>query len=325
MDWNRYLPPNPDFWQGRQDSLPGERFFQQVQLVDLSRENSLSSVKARPCYAFLGFCCDEGVRRNLGRVGASAGPRFIRQALAKLAMPERHAFALVDVGDIVCADGDLEASQQALATMVADLLRQGCKPIVLGGGHEMAWGHYQGIAQAYPRQDLGIINFDAHFDLRPLTAEGKGHSGSPFLQIAQARAAQQLPFNYYCIGIQTFANTPSLVQTATNLQTSWITAAEIHTQAMTECCVHLDKFIARHATIYLTLCLDVIAAAFAPGVSAPQPLGLLPWQVIMLLRRVVRSGRVLSVDIAELAPSLDRDLVTAQLAASLVAEYLTTC
>ena len=98
---------------------------------------------------------------------------------------QKQNFICFDAGNIVCADGDLETSQLALGEVVTILLENGIKPIVIGGGHELAWGHYQGIADAFPQKNLGIINFDAHFDMRPLLAYDQGSSGTPFLQIAK--------------------------------------------------------------------------------------------------------------------------------------------
>ena len=61
-----YHPTRQALWQGRKDSLPGERFFQHVQCVDI-RSFSLAGKQQS---ILLGFCCDEGIRRNEGRVGA---------------------------------------------------------------------------------------------------------------------------------------------------------------------------------------------------------------------------------------------------------------
>ena len=119
-----------------------------------------------------------------------------------------------DVGDIACENSDLETAQHALGQVVAHLLNQKIFPIVLGGGHETAWGHFQGIEAAFPESDCAIINFDAHFDLRPLSDDNKGSSGTPFSQIAASRQAQGLPFDYTCFGIQQTGNTASLFEKA---------------------------------------------------------------------------------------------------------------
>jgi formiminoglutamase len=227
-----------------------------------------------------------------------------------------------DAGDIICQDHDLEKSQSALAEAVDRLLSNNITPIVLGGGHELAWGHFQGIAKKNKYEKIGIINFDAHFDMRPLTADGNGTSGTPFLQIAKALEKTGHPFNYYCIGIQRQSNIEPLFTTAEQHHTHVIYADDIY-QGKTDVCLDLiNQAIIKNEAIYLSLCLDVFASAYAPGVSAPQPLGLTPWQVIPLLRIFSESGKVKSYDIAELSPQYDIDSHTAKLAANLIYEII---
>src|SRR5450830_623103 len=116
----------------------------------------------------IGFACDEGVKRNHGRIGAAQGPDAIRRMLANL--PVHRLEALADAGNIECLDGELEQAQQRLAAKVADVKAQGAFPLVLGGGHEVAYGTFLGVTRHFGRamaqRKLLIINFDAHFDLR---------------------------------------------------------------------------------------------------------------------------------------------------------------
>lgn len=311
-----YLPSNKTLWQGRADSKPEERFFQVVKMLDLGREKIF--IEKESSFALVGFCCDVGVRRNLGRVGAKQGPTVLRQALAKLPLSLEKSVHLVDVGDIHCDDDDLEGAQAALGDLVANLLNAGFKPIVIGGGHEVAFGHFCGIESAFAKK-IGIINFDAHFDLRPY--ESRGNSGTPFSQIADLCLSKGRNFNYFCLGIQPYGNTKSLFQRAEELNVTTIFAEEIFSEEK-QVLEKLDTFLHAHDAIYLTLCMDVFAQAFAPGVSAPQPLGLFPHQVKLLLNHIVKSKKVISFDVAELAPALDINNMTASLAASMIAEYI---
>lgn len=320
MIWNsRYLPPDPTQWQGRTDTPPVSSFFQIMQMLNLLDGKSLEV--NHPTFALVGFRCDEGIRRNSGRIGAAEGPTALRQALAKLPIQKQN-FYVYDAGSVVCPDGDLETTQLALAEVVAILLQQGIKPIIVGGGHELAWGHYQGIASAFPRKNLGIINFDAHFDMRPLLAQGKGTSGTPFLQIAKACEASNRRFDYNCVGIQHAGNIRQLFETAKNYGTKVILADELHQGQLEKCVDFVDRMIDQNEMVYVSLCLDVFSAAYAPGVSAIQPLGLSPWHVIPLVRQLAASGKVVSYDIAELSPRYDFDQCTAKLAANLIYEIV---
>ena len=96
----------------------------------------------------------------------------------------------------------LEASQDELAKAVDRVLELNLFPLVLGGGHETAFGHYKGISTFLDdREDnkLGILNFDAHFDLRPYE-KGTGTSGTMFRQIADYTREKGTQYAYYVMG-----------------------------------------------------------------------------------------------------------------------------
>ncbi len=318
MSWNTlYLPPDKNQWQGRADTPPASSFFQIMRTLNLLDYPEIT-VK-QPAFALIGFRSDEGIRRNFGRVGAADGPKAIRHALSKLPVQKQN-FICFDAGDIICADGDLEEAQHAFGEVITLLLQQNITPIALGGGHEMAWGHYQGIDRAFPKENLGIINFDAHFDMRPLLPDHEGTSGTPFLQIAEAHRAAERRFDYNCVGIQHAGNIRQLLETAKSYHTNVIWADDLHQGLQEKYVDFVDRIVDENEIIYVSLCLDVFAAAFAPGVSAIQPLGLLPWHVIPLVRQLAISGRVISYDIAELSPRYDIDQCTAKLAANLIYE-----
>lgn len=319
MSWaNHYLPPELNYCHGRADLPTDACFFQIIQPLDINK--ALPTVKALT-FCLLGFRCDEGIRRNFGRVGANEGPLAIRTLFAKLPVP-RADIICYDAGDITCSDGDLEAAQTALADVVDTLLKARIIPIVLGGGHELAWGHYQGIARAFPDLHLGIVNFDAHFDMRPLLPDEKGSSGTPFLQIAKAHAAANKRLDYNCIGIQPAGNIRALFKTAGDYEAQCIIADDLHQGHFVKCVNFVERVIEKNEIIYTSLCLDVFAAPYAPGVSAPQPLGVLPWHIIPLLRVLASSGKVISYDIAEMCPKYDSDQRTAKLAANMLYEII---
>jgi formiminoglutamase len=321
MTWSaRYIPPSATNWTGRADSPKDSCFFQTIKLLDLNTALPDFDDKAI-VVALLGFCCDEGIKRNEGRPGAAEGPALIREVLGKMPV-QKQKVVCYDAGDITCTDGDLEASQQALAETVSTLLAHNITPIVIGGGHEMAWGNFQGIIKRYPNEHLAIINFDAHFDMRPLLPGEKGSSGTPFLQMAKAAEIAKRRFDYNCIGIQRTGNTQQLFETAHDYEAQIILADDLHQGNKTKCTDFINRIIFHNQHIYLSLCMDVFASAFAPGVSAPQAMGVTPWQIMPYVKRLAASGKVISYDIAELCPPLDVDKRTARLAANFVYEII---
>jgi formiminoglutamase len=157
---NSHAPTSADIWQGRIDAEDGEagmRFHQKVLVAD--KDDRLET-DCKEGVVLLGFACDEGVKRNKGRVGAVQAPDMIRKALANMAWHHDNPAAIttnkstntntstfIDGGNIYCNDADLARSQQELAKHVAAALNKQNKVIVLGGGHEIAWGTFQGLSQ----------------------------------------------------------------------------------------------------------------------------------------------------------------------------------
>jgi formiminoglutamase len=310
MNITYYTPPNPQLWSGREDSLTNERYFQQIQFIDLSKD-----IHIQPASIILiGYASDVGVIRNLGRHGANMGPDVFKRQIAKL--PRHHTTPIYDAGNFICPDDNLEGMQDTLTQAITKLQAQGHFTFVIGGSHDLAFPHYMGIQAVHP--DTCIINFDAHFDLRPLPKENYGTSGTPFCQIATARQKDGNPFNYACLGIQPQGNTKSLFDEAMRLHVSHLDLMELFLKPMDMQYAFLDKFIRPHKKIYITLCLDVFSSAYAPGVSAASPLGLEPKHAICLLQYLQQTGKVVGMDIAELSPPLDENEKTSKLAAQLM-------
>ncbi len=308
-----YQPPKRTLWQGRRDGGGVLRVHEAIQCINVHAGLAL----APRSVVLIGFCCDEGIRRNSGRPGAKEGPDAWRKALADMPLPEYFQRPLIDVGDITCPDGNLENAQKALGELVALVLTNHAFPIVCGGGHEVAWGQFQGISQVGRADNLAIVNFDAHYDLRPLLSGNLGSSGTSFTQIAADQKQHGKPFYYACIGLQPLSNTAALHLKARECEALVIDAEDIN-HAFEEL-QHLLEMTENH---YLTICMDVFAAPYAPGVSAPQPLGITPHEFVPILRHLASDEKLIACNFAELSPVLDRDGLTARLVAALTLELI---
>jgi len=308
-----YRPHQPHLWRGRTDEDGGKRWRQVIQPLDL-RNAEGAALNGQP--VLLGFMCDEGVRRNKGRTGAAEGPESLRRSLASLAWPGKGREIAYDAGDILCPDDRLEEAQERLGRAVAELLQYNGFPLILGGGHETAFGSYRGLREALGRNHpIGIINIDAHFDLRQ--PQRGASSGTPFWQISRRCQETNTPFSYCCIGINPAVNTATLFAEAHRLGVSYFPIDDCLTtpEALK---TRLADFLEKQQTVYLTIDLDAFDAAYAPGVSAPASPGLSPAVVIPMLRQILASGKLALMDICELNPGFDSDGRTARLAAGLV-------
>lgn len=322
-----YESPKKENWHGRIDAADGSsglRWHQVVRVLNLSEPVRILADDNKKKIAFLGFCSDEGVRRNQGRTGAVKGPAAIRIALSNLAVHFiEEEIQLFDAGDVICTQGNLEGAQEQLALKVGLLLKNNIFPIVLGGGHEVVYGHYKGInsyLSELGEKKAAIINFDAHFDLREATKEAT--SGTPFRQILEENEDFQRNFPYLCMGIQEASNTQVLFETADRNQVQYILAENIRYGNIDRLSSQVSDFIKAHNTVYLTVDLDVFASPFAPGVSAPALNGVFPDVIIKLIRHILGSNKVISMDIAELNPDMDIDNRTAKLAATILYEVV---
>ncbi|MFD3743582.1 formimidoylglutamase [Nocardia sp. NPDC058633] len=263
---------------------------------------------------FVGFACEEGVRRNKGRLGAAAGPDALRSALAPMALAtELRAF---DAGTIAVTDHRLEDGQRRLGETVSALLDDGAFPVVLGGGHELAYGTYLGLAGSARRAAgtvIGILNLDAHFDLRP---DPVPSSGTPFRQILERDA----DVRYAVIGISQPSNTRLLFDTADRFGARYLLDDDCEP---TRVAAFVDDFLAGIDLLYLSIDLDVLPAAVAPGVSAPAAYGVALSTIQAVCDRVTAGGTLAIVDVAELNPRLDIDNRTARAAARLLHRIVT--
>ena len=316
-------------WQGRcdtEDGALGQR------IHNVITNTQVNKLKESPSgISILGFATDAGVARNKGRIGAKKSPDLIRRALANLAW---HKDApLYDLGTLACEDDLLETSQAQCAEMIASALPFS-PVIVLGGGHEIAWSSFSGLAQFVkstfhsksvtqpPR--IGIINFDAHFDLRayqnPLN-DVRPSSGTPFLQIHDFCQQNQWPFHYACLGVSRSSNTQALYQRANELGVWYVEDALLGAHTDKNHVEHLEQlqqFIGHCDYLYLTIDLDVFPASQAPGVSAPSSRGVSYDSLAPFLDIVLKNKeKLLLADIAEYNPTYDVDSQTARLAARL--------
>lgn len=265
----------------------------------------------------LGFPSDEGVRINGGRPGAAAAPDHIREALYRLTPDARHHDAFVDLlehtadlGDMVL-DASLEENQEQLGEMVALFLRQGIVPIILGGGHETAFGHFLGYV--YAGQEVAIVNWDAHPDVRTLK-EGRPHSGSPFRQALTHLSGTCR--QYTAAGLQPSATAREHLHFIHAHQGQYIWKDHLTPGRID------DLYADTTFPLMASFDLDAVDQAHAPGVSAPATDGLAPELWYRAAYRAGRSKHVLSMDLVEMNPAHDVDGRTARVAALTVWHFL---
>lgn len=317
-------------WQGREDREDtdlSKRFHQVIRPIADYQQGS--------GFTLAGFASDLGVQHNLGRIGARDGPLALRKAIANLAW--HFESQLFDAGDVApqleSSTDPLATAQSIFAETVFDTLNKKQFVIGLGGGHEIGWASYQACRKYLnkydpQRESIGVINFDAHFDLRKPSPDANwaGSSGTPFYQMAQECAALNKDFHYLCMGINESANTQALFDFADQNGVRYLFDYQCRKGAANPL---LSRFISKVDALYVTICLDSLPASIAPGVSAPAGMGIELRFIIDCLHQIRTECdehivRWLMADIAELNPKYDVDNRTAKVAARLVYELIKT-
>lgn len=308
---NLWQPTAPERWTGRDDSAESPAAKRLFQTVTVTRDFAPDAHPGK--IALLGFACDEGVKRNLGRAGAQQGPDALRKALANMASHQGHE-RLVDVGNVHAEPDRLEAAQQALHDAVLACQRAQMKTLVLGGGHETAWGHGSGVLDAFPDENIAIVNLDAHLDLRQAAV---ATSGTPFRQLALHCESQGRRFNYTCYGASRAANTQALWQEGHDRKVTVFEDLTLLDPLTSLWQADVQRVIAEHDRIYLTIDLDVLPAWEMPAVSAPAALGVPLAILLRIVMPLCQSGKLQAVDLVEFNPHYDRDGQGARTAARL--------
>lgn len=255
----------------------------------------------------------------LGRPGAREGPDAIRAHLARLKpwTVERGAMSLGvrDWGN-VRMPMDVEGAHQATERAALAVLEAGQTPVALGGDHSLTFP----LAKAHEGRlaKLGVINLDAHLDVRDF--RGTPNSGTSFGRLL---ALGLVPGrNLVEVGIRDFANAPKYAEKVTMAGGTIIGAEEWSQHGLAAIDRAID--LAREGTdgVYLSVDVDVLDQAHAPGVSAPTPGGVTTALLFAAIRRVAERAPLVGADFMEVAPPLDRDGMTARAAAFAVAQLL---
>ncbi len=272
--------------------------------------------------ALLGLPDDTGVGLNFGRIGAAAGPRAFRAALAGFGTSfdalggQTLSTLLFDAGDIEPAAGNDEAAlfetHERVEAAARALHEQGLLVVAVGGGHDLSLPTISALAK-HTGQPLGGINVDAHLDVRERVG-----SGMPFRRLIEADLLDARRFVE--LGLGRFANERADVEWLSARGAELVLVDQVLREGMQS-----ERWLLRalHAgTGFLSIDLDGLDAAFAPGVSARNPLGLRVEHAAELAEAAGASREIRHFDLMELCPQHDVEERTARTAAYLFLAFI---
>lgn len=277
--------------------------------------------------ALLGLPDDTGIALNRGRRGADQGPTALRHMLARYGAAfdavrgKPLTVRIFDAGDVEPhADADpsvaLEKTHERVTEAALALHEQGLVVLAIGGGHDLTYPAARALSK-HNRGPLGGLNLDPHLDVRDTVG-----SGMPFRSLIEHHHLN--PARFTELGVGRFANAPEHVS---------------YLQDRGGCIVLDDAFVrTEHESIeaafarakgpdgkgamLVSIDLDCLPASVAPGVSAPNPLGVPIESALRLAERAGRDAAVRHFDIMELSPPHDIDGRTARVAALLLLHFV---
>ena len=205
-----------------------------------------------------------------------------------------------DAGDIDVSD--TETARAAIESAVERVLVAGGRPISLGGDHAVTYPILRAMHRHYPQ--LTILHIDAHPDLYDVFEGDRYSHACPFARIMEERLADRL----VQVGIRTM-NGHQRAQ-----------AQRFGVELIDMRAWYAGARPTADGAVYLSIDLDGIDPAFAPGVSHPEPGGLTVREVIAIVQNI--AGRLVGADIVECNPSVDPSGLTARVGAKLVKEVV---
>lgn len=283
----------------------------------------LASVEAN--VAILGLPWDAGIGF---RPGARFGPRGIREFSTRFAFGERGlkpngywdielgtrqlaGVRLVDCGDVDALYLDVEHTFAAMSTAVRTLAARGALVVGLGGDHSVTFPVVRGLEAAGP---FDIIHIDAHLDYNDQVAGVRLANGSPL------KRASELAFVGHIaqIGLRGIRTREDAYADSLSRGNTIVTAQRARERGVDAL---LDALPLRHGRCYVSLDIDALDPAIAPGTGSPEFDGFSHAFVRELLRGIAARWPVVAFDLVEVSPPLDPSGLTQSLAAQLVLEF----
>ncbi len=297
-----------------------------ARMVTLDGEPDPAVVRA----VLVGVACDRGVGLNGGRLGSAEGPQRFRDFFWRLPAPADIGQASVlDAGDLMSA-GRTTETHGRLAEVVTVLRERfpSAKLVVIGGGHDHAYGEVVGMCDDLRRRvetpRIAVLNVDAHADVRQHNNEP--HSGTPFRRLIDEPRAGVAGPSMLAWGLQQGSNAQAhldWLKAQGAAVVDWQTIDADPSAAARDLLAAMDVFASTHDGLAMSVDLDAFGQAVAPGVSAPAPVGVPAGAVLRAAAHLAGLPCATQMGIYELNPRFDRDGATARLAARLAWSYLT--
>lgn len=298
-----------------QDPRLGEKS-QSLELSQLKKQSKPG--EALEVY-LLGYPDDEGIKLNGGRLGAAQAPDVIRRYLYRMTQPHswEKSFKIFDLGNLQTNSPLPERHEQG-SRSIESLTAANLNWLSFGGGHDYAYSDGAGFIKATSgaKQKPLVINLDAHLDVRPST-QGF-NSGTAFHRLLTDFEGR---FELLELGLQSQCNSRFHWQWAQSKGATLIPFENCVQHGLSAVLADsLDTSPQR--PLYLSLDIDCLSSAFAPGCSQSWATGFHVNEILESIKYLIQNFDVKGLGIYEVSPPLDLDNTTSKTAALIAHHYI---
>jgi formimidoylglutamase len=263
----------------------------------------------------VGNCQDEGVKRNGGRTGARKAPAAIRSKLYQLPVSDKIAgIKIIDIGDLHL-NRNLEENHQIHENVVYEILQNNKKVIILGGGNDISYPDLRALWRH--NRSLAAINIDSHYDVREDTPR---NSGTPYRQALEEGLI--LAEDFYEVGQKPMVNDRKHKQYLKERNVNMFPLQSIRKNGLSSVFHQITTNI-KQDQVFWGFDMDAVKSSDAPGVSAPNPIGLSAEEFCQIANLAGKDSRTQILEISEVNPEYDDpNESTSRLAAYLIISFL---
>ena len=301
---------------GQLDSLAVPRYAGFTTFARLPRLEDVASYDV----AVLGVPFDSGVTY---RPGARFGPSHIRQA-SRLLRPYNPAvdvspfqsLQVVDAGDVACTPFDIVAAVEQIDAAASELISDGRRLVALGGDHTIALPMLRAMHRVHG--PIALVHFDAHLDTWDTYFGAPYTHGTPFRRAWE----EGLLRSGHCghVGIRGPLYSRQDLTDDAEMGFTIVTSQDFEDQSVSAIA---DRLLDRvgDGPVYLSVDIDVLDPAHAPGTGTPEAGGMTSRELLGLIRAFAGT-RLVGADVVEVAPAYDHAELTGVAASHIAYEYL---
>ena len=253
------------------------------------------------------------------RPGTRFGPRTLREhSLTIEGFHQRHKFNptdhlnIIDYGDITIELVNIERNIELITNQVTQIVSNGPTVISLGGDHSISYPLLK--AHAATHGPLAVIHFDAHTD----TEDGYHNHGTPFADAIKAGVIDTDAYLQVGIRGPWYPEDPLIEAQALGVEI--LTIDDCFEMGIPAVINHIQQKL-QGKPVYVSLDIDAIDPAYAPGTGTPEVGGFTSYQILQLVRGL-KGLNLVGFDLVEVNPQYDHAAITAILGANLAFEFL---